>query len=261
MGGPNSGVQSGASRVMALLEVLGSASSAQHPDGLSVSEAAKLLGRDKSVVSRQLRSLLETGLVSRDEKSGRYNLSWRLFALAVQAADQRLTKLAAPLMLRLTMTVGERTYLSVFSDGEVLTVYSESSRRPIEAVNWTGLTVPVNRSSSGMALLMDHDDEHILDLVRRGPYGVSDRQAGEFLASVRGARRRGYAVANRLFDPELHGIGVPVRDCSGRIKAAMNISGPSFRVEPHLQAFAGQLVAAVKTLEKSLRADARGNPA
>jgi len=246
---------------MALLEVLSSAGPAQHPDGLSVSEAARLLGRDKSVVSRQLRSLLETGLVSRDEKTGRYDLSWRLFALAVHAADQRLTKLAGPLMLRLAMTVGERTYLSVLSDDEVLTVYSESSRRPVEAVNWTGLAVPPLRSSSGMALLMDHDDEHILDLIRRGPYGASERQADEFLASVRVARRRGYTVASRLFDPELHGIGVPVRDATGKIKAAMNISGPSSRVEPHLQAFAGQLVAAVKALEKSLRADARGNPA
>lgn len=259
MGGPNSVAQSGASRVMALLDVLSSADPALYPAGLSVSEAARMLGRDKSVVSRQLRSLFETGLVSRDEESGRYDLSWRLFALAVRAGDQRLIKVAPPSMLRLTMAVNERTYLSVYSDGEVLTVYSESSRRPIEAVNWTGLTVPVNRSSSGMALLMDHDDEHILDLVRRGPDGISAREARGFLASVREARRRGYTVANQTFDPELLGIGAPVRDFSGQIKAAVNISGPCFRIEPHVRACAGHLMATVKALQNSLSAGSRAS--
>ncbi|MET8979286.1 IclR family transcriptional regulator C-terminal domain-containing protein [Streptomyces sp. NPDC004539] len=243
--------RSGASRVMAILDVLASADSAAFPDGLSVADVARLLGREKSVVSRQLKSLLETGMVARRD-SGRYELSWRLFALAVRAGDQRLTRLAAPLLLRLTETVRERTYLSVLSDGEVLTVLSEGSRRSIEAVNWVGRTIPVHRSSSGMALLMDYEDEHVLDVVRRGRERVSDREAREFLAQVREARRRGYTVANRIFDPELMGIGAPVRDFTGRITAAVNISGPAFRIEPHVQAFGGHLLASVRALQASL---------
>lgn len=250
-------VRSGASRVMAILDALTSADPAAFPDGLAVADVARILGREKSVVSRQLKSLLETGLVSRDDASGRYELSWRLFALAVRAGDQRLTKLAAPLMLRLTEAVRERTYLTVLSDGEVLTVHSESSRRSIEAVNWVGRTIPVNRSSSGMALLLDHDDEHIIDIVRRGDDGVPAREAREFLAQVHAARERRYTVANRIFDPELLGIGAPVRDFSGRIKAAVNISGPAFRIEPHIHAFAGHLLTSVRQLQASLGAETR----
>lgn len=246
--------QSSASRVMAILDVLTTADPSLFPDGLAVADVARMLGREKSVVSRQLKSLLESGLLSRGE-SGRYELSWRLFALAVRAGDQRLTKMAAPLMLRLTETVRERTYLTVLSDGEVLTVHSESSRRSIEAVNWVGRTNPVARSSSGMALLLDHDDQHIIDMVRRGEDGVSAREAREFLKQVHEGRRRGYTVANRVFDPELLGIGAPVRDFSGRIKAAVNISGPAFRIEPHLQVFGGHLLATVRSLQASLCPD------
>lgn len=248
--------QSGASRVMAVLEALASADPAVFPDGLSVADVARALGREKSVVSRQLKSLLEAALIAR-RPSGRYELSWRLFALAVRAGDQRLTKLAAPLLLRLSETVRERSYLTVLSDGEVLTVHSESSRRSIEAVNWVGRTVPVNRSSSGMALLLDHEDEHILALVRRAKDGLSAREAHEFLARVQEARRRGYTVANRIFDPELLGIGVPVRDFSGRITAAVNISGPAFRIEPHVQAFAGHLLSTVQALHTGFCSDVR----
>ncbi len=248
--------RSGASRVMAILDALASADPAAFPDGLSVADVARVLEREKSVVSRQLRSLLETGMVAR-RRSGRYELSWRLFALAVRAGDQRLTKLAAPLLLRLTETVRERTYLSVLSDGEVLTVLSEGSRRSIEAVNWVGRTIPVHRSSSGMALLMDCEDEHIIEIVRRGENRVSEREAREFLVQVQEARRRGYTVANRVFDPELMGIGAPVRDFTGQVKAAVNISGPAFRIEPHLQAFGGHLLSTVRALQASLGSDVR----
>lgn len=250
--------RTGASRVMAILDALASADPIVFPDGLGVADVARILGREKSVVSRQLKSLLETGLVSRDP-SGRYELSWRLFALALRTGDQRLTKRAAPLMFRLTETVRERTYLTVLSDGEVLTVHSESSRRPIEAVNWVGRAVPVNRSSSGMALLMDHEDEHILEIVRRGEDGVPASEAREFLAQVQKARDRGYAVANRIFDSELLGIGAPVRDFSGRIKAAVNISGPALRIEPHIQAFAGYLLSTVGALQTALCSDVRSS--
>ncbi|MFC7831052.1 IclR family transcriptional regulator [Streptomyces sp. NPDC057375] len=241
---------------MAILDTLAYADSASFPDGMSVADVARMLEREKSVVSRQLKSLLETGMVARRD-SGRYELSWRLFALAVRAGDQRLTRLAAPLLLRLTETVRERTYLSVLSDGEVLTVLSEGSRRSIEAVNWVGRTVPVHRGSSGMALLMDYEDDHILDMVRRGENKVSDCEARDFLAQVHEARRRGYTVANRIFDPELLGIGAPVRDFTGRIKAAVNISGPAFRIEPHIQTFGGHLLTIVRALQTSLCSDVR----
>jgi IclR family transcriptional regulator, KDG regulon repressor len=247
---------SGASRVMAILDALGSVDPAVFPDGLSVADVARVIDREKSVVSRQLKRLLEAGLVSRNPL-GRYELSWRLFALAMRAGDQRLTKLAAPLMLRLTETVRERSYLTVLSDGEVLTVHSESSRRSIEAVNWVGRTVPVNSSSSGMALLMDHEDAHILEMVRRREGGVSAAEAAEFLAQVRRARSCGYTVANRVFDPELLGIGAPVRDVSGCIKAAVNISGPAFRLEPHIHALAGHLLTTVRALQSSLSSETR----
>lgn len=243
--------QSGAARVMAVLDVLGSADAAQFPDGMTVSDVSRTLGREKSVVSRQLKSLLETGLVARDP-DGRYELSWRLFALALRAGDQRLTKVAAPLMFRLTEVVRERSYLTVLSDGEVLTVRSESSRRSIEAAGWVGRTVPVNRTSSGMALLMDHDDDHILDMVQSGQDGVGIKEARSFLARIQEARLKGYTVANRTFDPELLGIGAPVRDYSGRITAAMNISGPALRVEPHIDVFSGHLLSTVRTLQQAL---------
>lgn len=243
--------QSSAARVMAILEAIGSADAAQFPDGMTVADVSRVMERDKSVVSRQLKSLLETGLIARDPE-GRYELSWRLFVLAQKAGGQRLKKIGAPFMFRLTELVRERTYMSVLSDGEVLTVHSESSRRSIEASGWVGRTVPVSRSSSGMALLLDHEDDHIIDIVRGTQAGIGKREAQEFLGQVQQARLKGYTLANRIFDPELLGIGAPVRDYSGRITAAVNVSGPATRIEPHIEIFSRHLLSTVRNLQHAL---------
>lgn len=230
---------------MAILDVLGDADATDFPNGMTVSDVARGLNREKSAVSRQLRNLLESGLVAREE-SGRYELSWRLFTLASRAGDRRLTKLAPSIMSRLTELVRERTHLTVLSDGEVLTVRSESSRRVIEANGWVGRTIPVHRSSSGMALLMDHPDEEILELLRRSENPATTAEERIFLSQISEARTRHYSVANRLFDPDLLGIGAPIRNASGTIVAALNISGPAGRIDAHIPAFAAHLLGAVK---------------
>lgn len=242
--------QSSAAKIMALLEVLGTADAGEHPHGMTVSEVARALDRDKSIISRQLKSLLESGLVTRDS-AGCFELSWRLYALASRAGDQHLAKKAGPVMRRLTDTVRERSHLTVLSDGEVLTVRSEGSGRSLETQGWVGRTIPVVRSSSGMALLMDHDDDAILDIARSSDPRISKRQATAFLDGIKQSRDRRYTVANRIFDPEIIGIGTPVRDISGRIIAALNISGPAVRVEGHIEPFGGHLLAAAASLRHS----------
>lgn len=243
--------QSGAARVMAVLDALAGSDLSHFPRGMSVSDVAQALGRERSVVSRQLKSLHDTGLVARDEE-GRYRLSWRLFALSVHAGDHQMMRKAVPLMFRLTAVVRERSYLTVLSQGEVLTVHSESAHRSVEATGWAGRAVPLNRSASGMALLLDHPDDHILELVQRGPTGVGLRDARDFVAHVREAREVGYTIADRIFDPELVGIGAAVRDASGRITAAVNVSGPASRVEPQVRTFAGQLLSMVRVLQQAI---------
>ncbi|WP_312883908.1 IclR family transcriptional regulator C-terminal domain-containing protein [Arthrobacter sp. CAN_C5] len=150
-------------------------------------------------------------------------------------------------MSKLTDNVRERTHLTVLSDGEVLTVRSESSWRSIEAQGWVGRTVSVSRSSSGMALLLDHEDEQILEIVRADPQG-SRKQAAAFQEGIKLSRQRQYTLANRIFDPEIIGIGTPVRDFSGRIIAALNISGPALRIEKHIPLFVTHLLAAAASL-------------
>jgi len=248
--------QTGAAKLLALLEALSEADS-ETREGLSVADLSRTLGRDKSIVSRQLRPLVDLGLVERDA-AGRHRLGWRLFAVAARAGDQRLLLLAPPVMRRLTQLVRERVHLSVRRGSDVFTILSESPHRSIEAVGWVGRTAPLSCTSSGRVLLFDHTDDEIRDLFSNrfetGPGPKAPQAIGELISRVAADRRQGFALVVDEFEDGLSAVAAPVRDVHGRIVASLNISAPSFRIGDHLAMAGRQVCQAALHLSSTLSA-------
>lgn len=243
-------------RGVGILFVLGSAE-ARRNTGLGVVRIAELLGREKTQVSRTLKTLVDCDVVERDPKSLLYRLSWQLFALADRAGDSRLLETSGPVVERLVARLGEAAHVSVLRGADVLTVVSRASPQVVAATGWVGRTVPAYCTSSGRALLLDHADDDLRLLfadvtfaprATRTPSDVDD-----LIARVARARRQGYAVVKDELERGLSGVAAPVRDGSGRIVAAVNVSAPTFR----LPAVAGrELLAATAELSRLLGAPA-----
>ncbi|MDQ3157699.1 MAG: IclR family transcriptional regulator [Actinomycetota bacterium] len=244
----------GAAKLLALLEALSEVDS-ESREGLTVAELARAIGRDKSIVSRQLKPLVELGLVERDAE-GRHSLGWRLFAVAAKAGDQRLLLLAPPVMRRLTQLVRERVHLSIRRGPEVFTILSESPQRSIEATGWVGRTAPINCTSAGRALLFDHSDDDIREIFisgfESGPGPNAPRSVDELIDRVASARRQGFALVVDEFDDELCAVAAPVRDVHGRIVAVLNISAPSYRLKDNLTGVGRSVCQAAQHLSRTL---------
>ncbi len=223
---------------LAILVALGG-EEAVEDGGLGVVRVAELIGREKSQVSRALRTLAESGLVDRDPLTLHYRLGWRFFALAARAGEQRLLAAAPPLLERLMKNLGETTHLSVLQGVEVLTVLSESPPRAVTAAGWSGRTVPVYCTSSGRALLFDRDHDALSELLsgvefrKLGPNTVSNVE--QLYERVVASRARGYALVDEEFELGLVGAAAAVRDFKGQIVAALNISAPRFRLGRRLE--------------------------
>jgi IclR family KDG regulon transcriptional repressor len=213
---------------------------------LGVVRIAELVGREKSQVSRTLTTLAEHGFVERDPVTRGYRLGWRLFALAARAGEPRLLALAHPALRDLVAALGETAHLTVLDGLQVLTLLSESPPSAIRATGWTGRTTLVSCTSSGRALLFDHDRpalEALLagaELAAPGPN--APRTVAELWDRIQAARERGYAIAEEETEPGLVAAAAPVRDFRGGIVAAINVSGPNFRLGERLEE-AGRLVA------------------
>ena len=249
-------------RMIDILAALGEPESTRN-GGLGVVRVAELVGREKSQVSRALRTLHQAGLVERDPATREYRLGWRLFALAARVGDQRLLALGPPVLHGLVAALGETAHLTVLEGGEVLTVASEASPSVVRAIEWTGRAVPAHCTSSGRALLLDHDAGSL-----RGLFGAEDlraagprapRDVDALARRIAAARAQGYAVVDGEFEAGLVGVAAPVRDFRGRIVAALNVSAPTFRLGPRLRAAGAEVRAAAEGLSVGLGWNANAN--
>lgn len=224
--------------------------------GLGVVRIAELLEQDKSQVSRTLKALAAWGLVERDADTRAYRLGWRLYALAGRAGDPRLLAAARPVLARLVAELDETVHLSVLRGTEVLTVLSRSPGRVIHAASPVGETVPASCTSAGRALLLDYRHEELAALFgdaalpRPGPKAPRDVPA--LAKRIVAARARGFATVVDEFEVGLVGAAAPVRDFTGRVVAALNVSGPAFRFATRLDAAGLAIRAAAGRLSGSV---------
>jgi IclR family transcriptional regulator, KDG regulon repressor len=242
-------------RAVAILTVLGSEDAAER-GGLGVVEIARRVGREKTQISRALRVLQETGLVERDPGSLGYRLGWRLFTMAASVGRQQLLVHAPPVLRRLVSATKERGHLTVLHGAGALTLLSESPLRAVQTVGWVGRVTPLHNTSSGRALLFDHHDETVADLLAgtcfEGAGPGAPRDIAEVLDRLHRDRCRGYALADEEFEEGLIAVGAPVRDGCGRIVAALNLSAPKFRLGRDIDTAARMTCAAARRVSEAL---------
>jgi IclR family KDG regulon transcriptional repressor len=249
-------------RGTSILVALGS-DEALEGGGLGVVRIAQLVGQDKSQVSRALTALADAGLVDRDPRTRAYRLGWGLFALAARAGRPRLLAAAPGVLSELVAAIGETAHLSVLEGDAVLTLLSHSSPAVVTARGWSGRTVPITCTSSGRALLLDRSPAELAPLFASGQpiagTASAPGDAEELHRRIVTARDQGYAIADEELEPGLLGVAAPVRDFSGQIVAAVNVSGPSFRLAPHAPAAGDAVRRAAARLSDALAAPDRGD--
>lgn len=253
--GGDDGRTSALQRGLAILSVLGS-QEALDRDGLGVVRIAELVGREKSQVSRALRTLAAAGFAERDADSRRYRLGWQLFALGAGVGDTRLLQAAPPVLEELVARTGETAHLSVLAGVEVLTLLSRGPAAAVRASGWQGRRVPASCTSSGRALLFDHSESELQwrfadrSLPHPGPNAV--RSLAQLHERIIDDRARGLAVSDEELEVGLVGVAAPVRSARGAIVAAVNVSAPKFRLGAGLERAGRHVLAAAESLSSAL---------
>jgi DNA-binding IclR family transcriptional regulator len=162
--------------------------------------------------------------------------------MATSVAEDRLLTLAPAVLRRLVAELGESSHLSVRQDAGVLTLLSESPSSTLHAPGRVGGLAPIATTSAGRVLVSDLSDDELAAL------GLSDAAA-----AIAEARRDGFAIVREEFEPGLVAAAVPIRDASGRVIAALNVSAPGFRFERRLEEAAARLVEVAGELSAELR--------
>jgi DNA-binding IclR family transcriptional regulator len=201
---------------------------------LGVTEVAGELGVHKSTAFRLIAALENRDLLEQTEERGGYHLGRGIVRLAgATSAQLEVSTESRPVCRRLAVELGETVNVAILDAGGATNVMQEYGSAAISGRNWIGQQTPLHATASGKVLLSWTDDPQvkaILDgeLERFTARTITDPAVlGAELAE---ARSRGWAATTEELEEGLSAVAAPVRDATGRVVAAVGISGPAYRL-------------------------------
>jgi len=240
-------------KALDVLDAIGAA-----PEGLSQSHLADHLGLPRTTIYRLLGTLVARGLLRRDPRRKVYGLGFRCIEMAHQAYAMPGLGAAAALELRaLRDLTGETTYLATLDRGDMMLLERCDGPSGQRLAAMLGERNPVHCSSQGKALLsaLDETERNALleGLTWRAhtPRTSTDRRRLE--ADLRVCRARGYAIDDEETMTGVRCVGAPVVDGAGRVRGALSIAGPAFRMtRARLELLAPEVVEAARRVGAQL---------
>ncbi|MFD1718205.1 IclR family transcriptional regulator [Georgenia deserti] len=159
-------------------------------------------------------------LVARDMQ-GRFILGPRLAELASAAGEDRLLSAAGPVLTALRDHTNESAQLYRRQGDQRICVAAAERQVGLRDSIPVGSTLTMSAGSAAQILLAWEEP----DRLHRGLHGAS------FTATMLSAvRRRGWAQSIGEREPGVASISAPVRGPSGRVLAAVSVSGPIERM-------------------------------
>ena len=175
---------------------------------MTLSDVARATGLTRAAARRFLLTLVDLHYVHTDGRV--FWLSPRVLELAHgYLSSLSLPEVAEPHMERLVAAVRESSSVSVLDEGDVIYVARVPVSRIMTVSINVGTRLPAHRTSMGRVLLAAAGAE------------PDDPQ---LRAKLQRVRRDGYAIVDQELEEGLRSIAVPLRDGSGTVVAAMNLS-------------------------------------
>lgn len=217
------------------------------PSGMRLSEVGAAAGFGKATMHRLMGALVEIGYAEYDETSRHYRLGYALFALGAAARRYHIVDLARPALSRLAAATGDTIYLSVRDGDDALCVDRSTGSFPIRTLTLDiGDRRPLGVGAGSLALLSFQPEDDIArvlassEAARREFAAFGTPELAQMIAT---AQANGYALNEGGIVKAMMAIGVPVRDSSGRVLAALSLAAIRERFE------GGRLSELVSTLQ------------
>lgn len=204
---------------------------AEHPR-LTLSEIARLAELDRATARRLLLTLRDLGYVEQGPRD--FALTPRVLELGyAYLSGASLVQVARPHLQSVADRLHETASLTVLDGDDVVYLDLVSSRRIAALQIKVGTRFRAHATSMGRVMLADLDDAALDEVLARVAEQERTertvRSLPELRAEVRRVREQGWAVVDQELEAGLTGVAVPVRDRSGRVVAAVNVSAHAHR--------------------------------
>lgn len=210
----------------------------------SLAQLVKATGLARPTAHRIAVALETHRMLARDAQ-GRFVLGPRIGELAAAAGEDRLLAIAQPILTQLRDATGESAQLyRPHADTRICVAAAERTSGLRDTVP-VGAALPMTAGSAAQVLLAWEDPERMHRGLQNAAFSAT---------ALAGIRRRGWAQSFGEREQGVASVSAPVRSPSGKIIAAVSVSGPLERLSRQPgRMHAPAVLAAAERLSESLR--------
>lgn len=197
---------------------------------LSLTEISHKVGLNKSTVFRLLASLERKGFLQRNAENEKYRLGFRLWELSAHMSrvDDPAVMLL-PEMERLRDLLDETVSLYVRDGKERVRIQAVESQQAIRRVAPIGSRLPLSVGASSK-ILVAYADPETQKMILNDLTWPSRSEKEEFMLQLLHIQQTGYATSVEEREVGTSAIAAPIKNRSGKLVAALAISGPVGRL-------------------------------
>ncbi len=214
-------------RTLDIIELLATAK-----EGLGVTEIGHNIGLHKSTVHRLLTALLNRGYIEKDLKNYTYKIGLKFIEISgLFLKKLELKTEALPFMRRLAEIFGQPVHLAILEGTDVVYIEKVELVNSIRMYSQIGRRVPAHCSAIGKILLAGLNAEHLREVLENikfekfTPNTIVSKE--ELQLEIELVKKKGWAVDNEEHEPNIRCIAAPIIDYTGKIIAAVSVSGES----------------------------------
>lgn len=240
-------------KMMAVLECFSRSDKA-----LTVLQISKRTELPRTTVHRLVSSLKALGLLEQDHDRDRYRLGLKLFELGnTVLANMDVQREAVESVNTLSNKTGLSVHLGVF-DGHGIIMVSRLDSRGLNNII-TLESAAAHCSATGKAVLAHQNETVFKRVIEQGlpaftPYTITDAEV--LRAELAKTLQRGYSIDDREYEEWRRCVGAPIWNASGRIFAAISVTGDKDRFDATtIPEFAGLVKQQARLISMRLGAD------
>jgi IclR family pca regulon transcriptional regulator len=223
---------------------------------LSLSEVARATGLTRAAARRFLLTLVKLGYVRSDGRE--FSLRPKVLELGyAYLSGLALPDVAEPHLEDLSARLHESSSISVLDGHYIVYVARVATKRIMTVAISVGTRFPAYAASMGRVLLAGLPPEELERYLAEATFEAFTERTvtdpdrlREIVAQV---RRDGYSIIDQELEHGLRAIAVPIRDSSGTVTAAVNVSAHASRLTT--DAMRTQLLPALLETAHNIEAD------
>lgn len=226
-------------------------------EDLSVTGLSQAMGINKTTVYRILQTFVMTGFLEQDRNTERYRPTMKILALSNNVLNRmEIRLLANPYLKELADATNESVHLAVMDGHDTVIIDKVESKDDTGIKFHIGRRSPLYCTGTGkvfLAAMTDAELEKYLaseKFAQRTPTTHTD--SASLRKEIEKVRHLGYALDHQENNVGISCVAAPICDYSGKVIAAISVTGPSFHIDHNTELLQTKVVATAKNISRRM---------